>query len=112
MPSFGHHPLRLSVPCTGSAAAVAAYLRHHPEHRGTLDYFDAAVAARWLTIPTHFICAAFDPSVPPPGQFAVHNAAAGPKQLAVVPTGHFDYPQMQADYMPANRQRDAMLARL
>jgi cephalosporin-C deacetylase len=40
----------------------------------------------------HVAAALFDPMVPPPGQFAVYNALAGPKQLFTLSAGHFDYP--------------------
>ena len=31
--------------------------------------------------------------VAPPGQFAVHNAVPGEKELFVLNAGHFEYPQ-------------------
>lgn len=94
VPSFGNHPLRLTLETTGSGAAVRAMHRRHPqvvEH--TLSYYDAAVAARWITAPTHFACALFDPMVAPPGQFAIYNAVRGEKQLFVLQAGHFEYPE-------------------
>ncbi|MEZ5576382.1 MAG: hypothetical protein R3F44_12440 [Candidatus Competibacteraceae bacterium] len=39
----------------------------------------------------HVAAARFDPAVPPPGQFAVYNALAGPKELFVLRAGHFDH---------------------
>jgi cephalosporin-C deacetylase len=57
-----------------------------------LAYFDASVAATHLRIPTFAAPACFDPAVPPPGQFAVTNALAGPKILHVRDTGHFEHP--------------------
>lgn len=92
VPSFGHHPIRLDCPCTGSGEAVRKFVAAHPEARDILPYYDSATAATYLTIPTHVNCALFDPAVPPPGQFAVHNAIAGPKKLHTVPAGHFEYP--------------------
>jgi len=91
VPSFGHHPLRLALPCVGSGEAVRGY--HHQTGRAldTLRYFDAAVAARHLRIPLHMAAARFDPAVPPPGQFAIYNALAGPKQLFVLQAGHFEH---------------------
>ena len=56
-----------------------------------LRYFDAAVAAAHIRIPTLVACAVFDPAVPPPGQFAVYNALAGKKELFVRPAAHFDF---------------------
>lgn len=92
VPSFGNHPLRLTLPCTGSGEAVRAHHARHPEIRDVLGYFDAAVAATRVRIPVHVGAALFDPAVPPPGQFAVHNALAGPKELFVLTAGHFEYP--------------------
>jgi cephalosporin-C deacetylase len=92
MPSFGHHPLRLTLPCTGSGEAVRQYARKHPEVRDVLRYYDAAVAARHLRIPTLLGPSLWDPAVPPPGQFAVCNAVAGDKELFAFTAGHTDYP--------------------
>ena len=92
VPSFGNHPLRVQLPCTGSGAAVRAYHRKHPEVLDVLAYFDAATAARHITIPVLVAAALFDPAVPPPGQFAVYNSLAGPKELFVRQAGHFEGP--------------------
>lgn len=89
VPTFGNHPLRLTFPCVGSGEAVRAHHREHPEVTGVLRYFDAATAATYLRVPTLTAPALFDPSVPPPGQFAVHNAIAGPRELHVLTAGHF-----------------------
>ena len=94
VPSFGHHPLRLTCRCVGSGEAVRAYQRRTGQALETLRYFDAAVAARHLRIPLHIAAAGFDPAVPPPGQFAIYNALAGDKELFVLQAGHFDYPGM------------------
>ena len=45
----------------------------------------------WFASPTAHPAARFDPAVPPPGQFAVYNALAGPKELFVLRAGHFDH---------------------
>ena len=99
VPSFGHHPLRVTLPCTGSGEAMRCYIARRGERDvlAVLAYFDAASAARFLTIPTLCECALFDPSVPPPGQFAVHNALAGEHELVVRQAGHFDYPEQAQD---------------
>jgi cephalosporin-C deacetylase len=89
LPSFGHHPLRLTMPCTGSGEAVRHYYTEHPETGNVLRYFDAASAAAHIHIPVQVAAALFDPAVPPPGQFAVHNALAGPRNLVVLSAGHF-----------------------
>ncbi len=94
VPSFGHHPLRLRLPTVGSAASVQTYAREHPEVLAeTLAYFDAAAAARLVNQPVLCACAVFDPVVAPPGQFAIHHALAGPKDLLPLAAGHFsDFP--------------------
>ena len=97
VPSFGNHPLRIQLPCTGSGGAVREYSQQHPEVLETLQYFDAASMARHIRVPVLCDCALFDPAVPPPGQFSVFNALGGPKQLIVRSAGHFDYPPLQAE---------------
>ncbi len=98
VPSFGNHPLRLTLETTGSGAAVKAMHRRYPQFvERTLSYYDAAVAARWITAPTHFACALFDPMVAPPGQFAIYNAVRGEKHLFVLRAGHFEYPGQAAE---------------
>lgn len=92
VPSFGNHPLRLTLPCVGSGEAVRCYQRQTGRALATLGYFDAATAARYLRIPLHCALARFDPAVPPPGQFAIYNAASGLKELYVLQAGHFDHP--------------------
>ncbi|MCX5662820.1 MAG: acetylxylan esterase [Planctomycetota bacterium] len=97
VPTFGHHPIRLQCPCNGSGDAVRVYHQHHPEVIEVLRYFDAATAATRTTIPVLASPALFDPSVPPPGQFAVCNALAGPKKLLIARAGHFPYPEQAAE---------------
>ncbi|PZF83886.1 acetylxylan esterase [Jiangella anatolica] len=97
VPSFGNHDLRLTMPCTGSGEAVRQHVARHPEAREVLRFFDAATAARRLRIPMLVAPALWDPAVPPPGQFAVHNAIPGPKQLVVLGAGHTEYPDQAAD---------------
>lgn len=92
VPSFGHHPIRLSRRCTGSGEAVRQRLRRHPEARPVLDYFDSAIAAARLRIPVHVGAAVLDPAVDPRGQFAVYHALAGPKRLTVRASGHLEGP--------------------
>lgn len=97
VPSFGNHPLRLQSPCTGSGEAVRRYAQEHPEVISVLNYFDAATAAKQIQIPTYCGLAAFDPSVPPAGQFSVFNALAGKKTSFVFTAGHFSYPDEVAE---------------
>ncbi len=93
IPTFGHQPLRMQLPSIGSADSLQAYAHTHSHALATLAYYDAAVAARFAKQPLHIAAALFDPMVAPPGQFAIHNAWAGAKQLFVLDAGHFDYPQ-------------------
>ena len=97
VPSFGNHPLRIQMPCIGSGEAVRSYYRRHPEVMEVLAYFDAATAARSITIPVFAAPALFDPAVPPPGQFAVCNVLAGPKEWFIRRTGHFPSPLEDAE---------------
>ncbi|MFF9346186.1 acetylxylan esterase [Streptomyces sp. NPDC014734] len=92
VPTFGNHPLRLTLPCVGSGESVRTYHRTHPEVTEVLPYFDAATAASRVKRPTLVAAALFDPSVPPPGQFAVYNALAGERELQVLDAGHFEHP--------------------
>jgi cephalosporin-C deacetylase len=93
VPTFGNQPLRLSLPTSGSAAALRAYSQHHHHVFDTLAYYDAAVSARYALQPLHAAVALFDPVVAPPGQFAIYNAWAAEKILFVLDAGHFDYPR-------------------
>lgn len=109
-PTFGHHPLRLQQPSTGSSHAVRERFLRDPEILRTLAYFDAATAIQRLTIPVAFACALFDPAVTPPGQFAVANAHRGPKRISAFLTGHFEWsgPNL-AEEMAAHRRAIAEL---
>ncbi|WNI22681.1 acetylxylan esterase [Streptomyces sp. ITFR-16] len=97
VPTFGNHPLRLTLPCAGSGESVRRYHRGHPEAVDVLRYFDAATAAGFLERPTLVAAALFDPSVPPPGQFAVYNALAGERELLVLEAGHFEHAGLGQD---------------
>jgi cephalosporin-C deacetylase len=93
VPSFGNHPLRLKLPCSGSGESVRLLVQRQPEIREVLAYFDAAIAARHTTIPVLVAAAAFDPAVPPAGQYSVYHALGGPKALFPLTAGHYaDYP--------------------
>jgi cephalosporin-C deacetylase-like acetyl esterase len=76
---------------------VRAYARDHPEVRDVLRYFDAATAATFLRVPTHVGLALADPTVPPPGQFAVYNALAGPRERFLLTAGHTQYAGMAGE---------------
>lgn len=90
VPTFGHYPLRLTLPSVGSGESVRTYHTRHPEVAHVLRYFDAATAASRIGCPVLTAPALFDPAVPPPGQFAVANAAPGP--VHVLTAGHFAHP--------------------
>ncbi|MBL1291012.1 acetylxylan esterase [Streptomyces sp. For3] len=107
VPTFGNHPLRLTLPCVGSGESVRAHHRGHPDVTEVLRYFDAATAAARLELPTLVAAALFDPSVPPPGQFAVHNALPGPRELMVLRAGHFAYDGLaeESAELAARRER-------
>lgn len=104
VPSFGNHPLRVSIPCAGSGHLVRNYYLAHPEVLDVLQYFDAASIARHIQIPVLCECALFDPAVPPPGQFSVYNAMGGPKSLLVRNAGHHAHPG-EADEEQRSRSR-------
>ncbi len=93
VPSFGNHPLRVRIPCCGSGESVRLHFENHPEVLETLAYFDSATAARFIRVPAFVSAALSDPAVPPPGQFAVYNAIAAPKELFVRTTGHPNVPE-------------------
>jgi cephalosporin-C deacetylase len=92
VPTFGHQPLRLTLLTQGSGEAVRHYYHQHAEVLETLQYYDAATAARYIRKPMQVAAALFDPMVAPPGQFAIHNALQQ-SELWVLPAGHFDYPE-------------------
>ena len=101
VPSFGNHPLRVGLPCTGSGEAVRLLFEKQPQILEVLAYFDAATAASQIEIPVFVAAALCDPAVPPPGQFAVYNALKCEKKLFVRQTGHPDFP---ADETPLMQQ--------
>lgn len=95
-PTFGWHPFRLRHPCTGSGESVRRYWQNHPELRlqmeRTLSFHEAVFASRRIRIPVLFVLSMFDPSVPPPGQFAVARACRSPwKKVLKQRCGHFDW---------------------
>jgi cephalosporin-C deacetylase len=104
VPSFGHHPIRLTLPCLGSAESVRRYAQGHPDVVETLRYVDAATVATRVRQAVLVLPALADPSVPPPGQFAVANALAGPTSVHVLPAGHAEY----AGIAEATAQADAV----
>jgi cephalosporin-C deacetylase len=90
-PTFGHQPLRLALPTTGSGCAVQNAAQRDVHVGETLAFYDSAVAARHIRQPMLLAAAQFDPVVIPPGQFAVYNALTSPKELFVRTAGHFSF---------------------
>lgn len=103
VPTFGNHPLRVTLPCIGSGGAVASYVEQHPEALDVLAYFDAATAASHVTTPTMVGAALWDPAVPPPGQFAVYHALSGEKRLVITSCGHTEYPGVEKEETERHR---------
>lgn len=104
VPTFGNHPLRVTLECTGSGAAVAERYRQDPGVLDVLAYFDAATAAGRVRIPVQAVPALFDAVVPPPGQFAVLNSLAGPVEVQVAAAGHYmGYPEYEQEMAALGR---------
>jgi len=91
VPTFGHRPLWLDLPTTGSASAVQVYRQDHPDVLKNLALFDAATAASRIGVPMLVAAALFDPAVAPPCQFAVANALPKFNEIFILAAGHFDY---------------------
>lgn len=93
VPSFGNHPLRITVPNTGSGAAVSRYVQQHPETLEVLRWYDAATAAGFAPLPVHVAVAREDAVVPAAGQLSIADALAGSRiGRFVLSYGHRDYP--------------------
>lgn len=98
LPTFGNHPLRLGLENIGSGQSLQRFYRQHGDRLlGTLRYYDAATAARFLRQPTFCALALFDPFVPPAGQFAVANALPQMEQRFLFSAGHHDYPEKEQE---------------
>jgi cephalosporin-C deacetylase len=113
VPSFGHHPLRLRLATNGSAGSVQQFYQTHKKMTLTvLRYYDAALAAKRIKIPMHCACAAFDPCVAPPGQFAIFNALSCEKQLFILDAGHHSYANQVQQEIELLNQLDDFFASL
>lgn len=89
VPTFGGNPARLLVPSKGSGEAVRLYVQEHPEAMKVLAYFDAAIAAKYISIPTLVTPALEDPVVAPCGQFCVVNSIPEKyKKMYILDKGH------------------------
>lgn len=91
VPTFGHQQLRLTLPSLGSAGAVQDFYKQHAEVLNILDFYDAAIAARFIEVPVHIAAALADGYVTPPGQFAIYNALTADQDLFVLEKGHAQY---------------------
>lgn len=112
VPTFGNHPLRVTLPCTGSGKGVSDYWEIHPECLDVLAYFDAAVAAKHLTVSTICEAAKFDPMVPPAGQFAVLNSIPGNLcRPYIVEAGHWDCPEDRPVRLELDAEADQLFLR-
>ena len=112
-PTFGQQPLRLRLPTNGSAHSVQQYYRTHKKQTlKVLRYYDAALAAKRITMPMHCACAKFDPCVAPPGQFAIYNALPGKKQLFILDAGHHYYPNQAQQECELINELDTFFAPL
>lgn len=107
VPSFGNHPLRVTLPCFGSGESVRLLYKTNPKILEVVQYFDAATAASYTNIPVCVAGALADSVVPPPGQFAVFNALAGPKDLSVRRGGH---PDLEEDALPLRKKLNAFFS--
>jgi cephalosporin-C deacetylase len=113
LPTFGHHPLRLRLPTHGSTHSLQQFYKNHKKQTlKVLRYFDAATAAKRITMPIHCACAVFDPFVAPPAQFAIYNALPGPKELFVLMEGHHSYPEQKQQEQELITELDAFFAPL
>ncbi|MCZ7644082.1 MAG: acetylxylan esterase [Planctomycetota bacterium] len=93
VPTFGHHPIRLRFPCSGSGESVRLYGLKRPGVIEVLRYYDASTAATFITCPVMASVALFDPAVIPPGQFSVANALRNPDSVTcVISHGHYEVP--------------------
>ncbi|MDP3007474.1 MAG: acetylxylan esterase [Methylococcales bacterium] len=113
IPTFGHHPLRLRLPTRGSTHSLQQfYSTHKKQTLNVLRYYDAALAAKRITMPINCACALFDPFVAPPAQFAIYNALPAEKELFVLTAGHHSYPEQQQQEQQLIAELDAFFAPL
>lgn len=113
MPTFGHHPLRLRLPTQGSTGSLQQFYQTHKKQTlNVLRYYDAALAAKRITMPIHCACAVFDPFVAPPAQFAIYNALASTKELFILKAGHHSYPEQHQQQQQLIAELDTFFAPL
>ncbi|MFV0475849.1 MAG: acetylxylan esterase [Pikeienuella sp.] len=88
VPTFGNQRERVHIPCTGSGEPVRLLYEKNPALLEKLRWFDSAIAARWIKIPTLVAAALDDPAVTPIGQFAVYKGLGAEKSLYTRQSGH------------------------
>lgn len=111
VPTFANVNLRLTLPTAGSGEALRQFNQREPETlNATIHYFDAAHAAEYLTVPTHWALALFDPFVAPPGQFSAFNHAPSEKSRLVLDAGHFEYENKNCQLQQMRSQMEAFLS--
>lgn len=111
LPTFGHHPLRLKLPTRGSTHSLQQYYKTHKKPTlNVLRYYDAALAAKRISMPIHCACAVFDPFVAPPAQFAIYNALTASKELFVLTAGHHSHPEQQQEEQELLAELEAFFA--
>ena len=89
VPTFGGNHVRLQVPSTGSGEHVRLYVQEHFEAMKVLSYFDAAISAKYISVPTIVCPALEDPVVAPSGQFCVANSIPEKyKTMYILDKGH------------------------
>jgi cephalosporin-C deacetylase len=77
-----------------------------------LRYYDAALAAKRISMPIHCACAVFDPFVAPPAQFAIYNALTASKELFVLTAGHHSHTKQQQEEQELLAELEAFFASL
>lgn len=113
VPSFGNHPLRLTLPTCGSGEAVRTREAQSPGSVApVLAHFDAATAARFIQIPMLCACACFDPAVAPPGQFSIYNAIPSEKELFILSHGHYEHPDVLKESLQLHRAKSKFFANI
>jgi cephalosporin-C deacetylase len=98
VPSFGNHPVRVTIECEGSGEAVRRRWLADPSVLDVLAYYDSANCAQFVDVPVLVAPALRDPAVPPPGQWSVYDALPGRRELFTLTAGHVAYPEEAAEH--------------
>ncbi len=97
VPSFGNHPVRVTIPCEGSGEAVRRRWLVDPSVLDVLAYFDSANCARFVDVPVLVAAALIDPVVPPAGQWSVYDALRAYGEVFTLTAGHIAYQEEAAE---------------